>query len=560
MSDNNDELIGRIYDSATNPGDWFGLIEAIIHYTLPEVTQEGLEVHHSPKHVENLIQHLERATRNNDYIQLLENQRMALSTVYHNMPWPMLMLDAHMQVIDANQAAHHCLTAETQNSFYLDDLANLHIKDASLKKQLLRILNFELGKETQLLQTSDKHLSLLCLPMAKMETNNSLANLRAVVWVLSSDQKIVPSEQIIRSLFDVTGAEARLLHTLCHQGNLASSAASLGISIHTARTQVKSIMTKNNVSSQVELVSQTMGHSFLQSATRKLTLAPVEVEQKLVLPDGRLLSWTEFGSPKGTPVLVLEGLTGGLPYHPPHQDWYLERNLRVITLIRPGHGISTYKPNLGFTGLIGDIKYLLKYLHIERPTVAAYCCGGTYALCAAATEPTLFKQVGVLGCTVPIEHWELNKLDSMHKLFLNMYRISPHLFSMFMKLAARGMERDPDKSYESIAKVLGGRDAELLRTPHIRRNMIRQTQDRRYQGATLMTDEYLWLQKDWGVDLTTIKVPVLVWHGEADPTISIDSARRMSATIPTATFKSLPNHGRLLAHDVWADFLNTLIP
>ncbi|HAJ42442.1 MAG TPA: alpha/beta hydrolase, partial [Alcanivorax sp.] len=66
-------------------------------------------------------------------------------------------------------------------------------------------------------------------------------------------------------IFNITHAEARLLHLLCKIGNVSQSAELLSVSVHTARTQLKSIMAKLNANSQVQLVSQAMGHALVQT-------------------------------------------------------------------------------------------------------------------------------------------------------------------------------------------------------------------------------------------------------------------------------------------------------
>ena len=546
------ELIGKIYESATNPGDWLALVEAITQWTQPEITADGQEIFHSPEVIEALTAHLERATRNNDYIHILEDQRDTLNTIYNNMPWPLLMVDEHMQVIDANAAARQLLHSETPVQITPD--GGLYFQDAKLKAALKRVLTLEGGRDTQILSSSHSNLSLLCIPLAKSDSTGAISRLRAVIWVVSSDNKVIPSTEVLQEVFGLTFAEARLLSLLCREGNLTECANQLQVSVHTVRSQLKSIMSKTTTSSQVKLVSQAMGHSFLQNATQK-ALSVSGQEQRVVLPDGRILSWYEYGLPQGRPVLSLEGLGGWLPNHTLYDAWYKANNLRVINIIRPGYGVSTLKRGIEFVDFADDIVFLCQHLNCQQPVMAAYCCGGTYALCAAAKYPDLFERLGVLGTTVPIKYWELDKLDLMHSLFLRIHRASPKIFSMFMRLAMRGLHRDPDKSYANIAKAYNGRDAEILQDPLVQKRAIEQQKERRYQGTDILIREYQLLQRPWNVDLSRIKTPTWVWHGEDDPTISIDSARATAAAIPNARFKAIPKQGRFIAHDVWTEVL-----
>ncbi len=552
-----DELIGKIYDSATNPGDWLDLVDAITRFTQPQITAEGFEVHPPAERVQTLVSHLERASRNNEYIHALEDQKQTLNSIYNNMPWPVLMLDVDMRVIDANRAAQEFLTAAAPIT--LAPNGSLHFQDKALKLDLARVLSMEAGRDTQMLSSPAGTLSLLCTPLAKSDAMGAISTLRAIVWIISNDNKVVPSPDVIQSVFGLTLAEARLLHLLCKEGSLNECANGLQVSIHTVRSQLKSIMAKTNVSSQVELVSQTMGHAFLQAANQQLAVPEESKEQRVILPDGRVLSWFEYGSSKGRPIIVLGALSGGAPYHPPHHAWYCANNLRIINIVRPGYGTSTYKPNMQFAGFTQDIVFLCSHLNLHKPVMAANCVGGTYAMCAAATETQLFERLGVLGSMVPLEHWELDKLDSMHTLFLRIHRASPYLFAMFMRLAQRGMRRAPEKSYDNMVKAFGGSDGIVLRDPIRRARFIKSMTETLYQGNEIVINEYQWLQDDWGVDLTKIAIPTLMWHGEDDPTVSINSARATAAVIPNAVFKSLPGHGKFLVHSVWEEFLTALL-
>ena len=75
----------------------------------------------------------------------------------------------------------------------------------------------------------------------------------------------------------------------------------------------------------------------------------------------------------------------------------------------------------------------------------------------------------------------------------------------------------------------------------------------------MVIEEYLNLQRPWGVDLAQIRVPTLIWHGEDDAIISLGSARSMAACIPGAEFKALPGHGRFMVFDVWREFVARLL-
>lgn len=554
MHDNDkNALIGKIYETSLSPGDWVDLLDSITGWVQPQIG-DGEPSQHSAE-VEQLIEHLERAVRNSAYISSLEDRGQLFDHMYSQMPWPMLMLSDAMQVIDCNPAARQMLSSPP---IQLMTNGSLSFSDSELKRDLKQVISMANGRQTQILNSSEQPLTLLCIPVEKSDAPGDISLIRTIVWVLAGQTLVTPSPEILQSVFKITQAEARLLHLLCKVGNLNQSADLLAISVHTARTQLKSIMSKLGTSSQVQLVSQAMSHSLLQTAQTPACQQQRD-EHTMTLPDGRVLSWYEYGAPQGRPVLTLDNLGGALPDHSLFEDWYLQHGLRVILIVRPGYGLSTTKPDMEFRDFGPDIRALCAHLQLDRPAMASYCGGGPYALCAAALYPNLFDRLGLLASTVPIEHFELDKLDRVHTMFLRIFQKDPRLFVLVGSLALRGVRRAPEKFFARLAKSLCEEDQAILNNPDLMGRLLHQMRLRHFQGARIIIEEYMRLQHPWDVDLSQITIPTMVWHGEDDRVISVGGARAMAGDIPGATFKSLPGKGRFMVYPVWKEFLTELL-
>ena len=555
---NNDALIGKIYETALSPGDWVELLDTIAGWTdnrpQPGHTGTALEPRQSSNDVDQLIAHLERAVRSSAYMHALEDRTQVLNAMYNQMPWPMLMLDDSMQVLECNPVARQVLA---DGPVQLREDGTLLFADRELKQALDRINRLAEGRETQLISSPQDGVSLLCLPVQKSDAPGNIAQLRTIVWVLAGHSVVTPSPEMLRSLFNISQAESRLLHLLCKIGNLSQSAKLLNVSIHTARTQLKSTMAKLNANSQVQLVSHAMGHALVQAA--KLPQIQQEREYSLSLPDRRVLSWYEYGDPHGRPVLTLDNLGAALPDHSYFDGWYREKGLRMIMIVRPGYGISTYKADMEFRDFGPDILALCEHLGLHRPPMAAYCGGGPYALCAAALYPDIFDRLGLLASTVPIEHFELDKLDPLHNMFLRLFRRDPRLFVLVGRLGIRGVQKAPEKFFAMIAKGLCDRDKAVLDNPDLLQRTIKSMRRSHFQGARIMIDEYLRMQHPWQVDLSKITMPVMQWHGEDDRIISIGSARGLAGDLPGVRFRSFPGLGRFMVYQVWKEFLTELL-
>ena len=551
LQDENNDLIGRIYETALSPGDWMDLLDTITGWT--EDSPSG-DANDAPMEVEQLIGHLERAVRSSAYMHALEDRTQILNSMYNQMPWPMLMLDERMRALECNPAARQALT---QAPIELLPDGTLRFADRTLKEGLKRVHSLAAGRHTQLLTSQRDAVTLLCLPVKKSDAPGTIARVRTIVWVLAGHSVVTPSPESLKAIFPITHAESRLLHLLCKIGNLSQSAALLSISVHTARSQLKSTMAKLEANSQVQLVSQAMGHALVQAAQPPaLSQTP---EHTLTLPDGRVLSWFEYGDPSGRAVLTLDNLGSALPDHRLFDEWYRANGLRMILIVRPGYGLSTARADMEFRDFGPDIRALCHHLGLQRPPMAAYCGGGPYALCAAALHPDLFDRLGLLASTVPIEHFELDKLDRIHAMFLRIFRKDPRLFVLVGRLALRGVRRSPEKYLARLAKSLCPEDQAVLNDPDLLARLIERMHASHFQGARILIDEYIRMQHPWLVDLKQIKVPILHWHGEDDRIISIGSARGLAGDLPNARFRSFPGLGRFMIYKVWREFLTELL-
>lgn len=83
-----------------------------------------------------------------------------------------------------------------------------------------------------------------------------------VLRVADSAARRVPSEIFLRSAFALTQAEAVLAVALCRGASLAGFSGERGISIHTARTQLRALLSKTRTERQADLVGLLSGLSF----------------------------------------------------------------------------------------------------------------------------------------------------------------------------------------------------------------------------------------------------------------------------------------------------------
>jgi pimeloyl-ACP methyl ester carboxylesterase len=109
------------------------------------------------------------------------------------------------------------------------------------------------------------------------------------------------------------------------------------------------------------------------------------VDDRIALPDGRLLAYAEFGDPDGRPVLFLHGTPG---YR--LNIWATDAELRsagvrLVAPDRPGVGRSTPQPDRRLLDWADDIHHLADTLGLERFALVGFSNGGPHAAACAHT-------------------------------------------------------------------------------------------------------------------------------------------------------------------------------
>ncbi len=94
----------------------------------------------------------------------------------------------------------------------------------------------------------------LSLAVSAIEGAAGAADALAVLFVADPETARPPAPPAIARLFDLTGAESRLVHALAMGDRLEAAAERCGVTIGTARTYLKQVFAKTETSRQSELI------------------------------------------------------------------------------------------------------------------------------------------------------------------------------------------------------------------------------------------------------------------------------------------------------------------
>ena len=220
--------------------------------------------------ISSLVPHIKRAYKLYREFFQLDEQRCSALSVLDDLLMGVVVTDTEAQVLYANNQAkkiaghndgvllkHGRLlgtTAKTtaQIKSQICEQIDNALSEKPLKQGLLTI------KRTR----SPDPLQLRINALAKTEHSfgalYQVGRPLAVVYLTDPAMPTETSAELLQRMYGFTPAEARIVVNLIELGTLKAAAQALGITFNTARSQLKSVFAKAEVSSQVELVKRVM--------------------------------------------------------------------------------------------------------------------------------------------------------------------------------------------------------------------------------------------------------------------------------------------------------------
>jgi pimeloyl-ACP methyl ester carboxylesterase len=233
------------------------------------------------------------------------------------------------------------------------------------------------------------------------------------------------------------------------------------------------------------------------------------------LADGRRISWAEYGSPSGAPLVLLHGTPGSrLQFQSLHAA-ATAHGVRVVTPERPGYGLSDPAPGgVTYIGYADDLRQLLDHLELPTVTLAGVSGGGGFALVAAIVLPERIRRLVLVSAGLPAPGAALRGMSPAVRMLLWLAARAPGLTG---RLLASQASADLD----SATSRLG------------RRSMPEA--DRR------VFDDPTW-RASFEEDLT---VDTVLLHGVDDVNVPIGIARWLAAQVPSSRLIETPGAGHL---------------
>ena len=272
-----------------------------------------------------------------------------------------------------------------------------------------------------------------------------------------------------------------------------------------------------------------------------------KLEQYITLNDNRKLGFSEYGNTTGSPIVYCHGSQSSRLEMHYDLDFALQHNLRIITIDRPGHGLSSFNPTGTILGFAQDVKQLMNHLKIEEFSVVGMSAGSPFALGLAYLFPNNVQQLAIISGFAPYNTSSKSHLTKEVKVMLNLAKSLPFLLKLMLKIQVKQLKKNPKKALAGFLKIMSEPDQEVLKNKAVTTIIEAMFQEAFRNGSEGVAYEISQLLvKDWKFELKEIQVPTFFWQGKKDNNVPYQWAELMQKEIPNAKLTLYPEEGHLI--------------
>lgn len=269
------------------------------------------------------------------------------------------------------------------------------------------------------------------------------------------------------------------------------------------------------------------------------------------LPDGRNLSYVTWGPKGGTPILYYHGTPSSRlepaivnAYHINLESLLVQHNLKLISVDRPGMGLSTFNPKGDFISFAADVHYLKQHLKISKCKIICWSGGGPFALAMAYRFPSEIESVYMIA-SFSRSFSEKGMFRKMHenKFYFGACRYLPQMTRQVTNFVLkREIKRTPPQILTGLPDV----DYDLLADNTTFRHFVELTlKESNRQGSRGIVHEANLYFQNFGFRLIDIQQPVHFWWGFQDKAVIHEHAEAIEKEVRNGILHYKQNEGHL---------------
>lgn len=291
----------------------------------------------------------------------------------------------------------------------------------------------------------------------------------------------------------------------------------------------------------------------------------------LTLPDGRLLSYGEYGSkaPDAHPFLFMHGIPDtrlDACLLPSDQALAEKLNIRWIGIDRPGLGLSTFQPGRTNLGWVDDMKCLIQHLQLKQYRILGVSGGTSYALACAHLLPR--SELRSVGIAFGVGPWEsgMAGLSVLNRVGITIWKYFPGVFRWtFDRYVVPKVHTPDQKATEDMLrqqmKYMPKEDRKAWQDEDLFQGLVKIHREVYRQGSSIgYVEDSKISTGDWGFDLKDVDYSgVRLWYGSKDVNTTPQQGRYMAARLRDAVYKEYPGKTHFTMWDHIEEILTDML-
>lgn len=398
------------------------------------------------------------------------------------------------------------------------------------------------------------------------EKGQTIGRLSTVQLKISSET----AEEFQQAL-GLTSTELSITQAIVSGQSLADIADERDRSVSTVRTQLKGLLAKANVHSQVELAC--FYSAFAQFSIRKnqndisSNGLPVGDRKSHILerPGGRKVCYEIAGPLSGRPVIYFHALGGG---NAVTQSMFAELHRYNIKLIMPWRPhfddscpVTPFDSGLAIYS--EDIAALMNTLDIETCTFLTNVSGTIWAYAAAAHLGSRVSHITVTAGAVPLTGKQLKRINFRQRGSIQLARHAPRLLPFTMRAAVAKIDAGFDQEFLQEHYKKSPIDQEVLRSDELKALFRMAHAQITKQGHSSLVQELYHMGQMWDDVMHRVPCKVSILQGQHDPSFPPEIVEENIRNRGNFSLEIIPDSAQFLIYqfpEIVFDKVNQMIP
>jgi len=265
---------------------------------------------------------------------------------------------------------------------------------------------------------------------------------------------------------------------------------------------------------------------------------------RLLLGDGRVIGFREYGAADGLPILCFHGTPGSRFMFQIADSFARENGLRLIAPERAGFGLSSHAKARPLARSAEDMAALCDALGLARVAVAGVSGGAPFAVAFAAIRPDQVSAAGLVSPVGPFAGPESpGRIGPAHRLTFRVLPGVPLLYRFLFTFGRLGFLYVPQAMAALIMSRSAPSDWRILSEKRVRKNLMRGLREGVRPGVGGAVEELRCFSRPWALPFDNIAAPTILWQGLSDRNVPVSAALRLGELIPGCEVRRVDGAG-----------------